>query len=161
MVYRLYISVTGKDQRAFTAETPEAGAGRSVCHGFRFKGTAHNDPTRAKGVGVASHEPLTIVKPWGASSPQFLQAFWANEVLEDVHLVFVRPDGKGSAEKTFQEIHLKNATVASVEHIAGHGVLAPEGAPAELEEIALRFEGMKIENVEGRTAAQYDWKKQG
>ncbi|MGO8992078.1 MAG: type VI secretion system tube protein TssD [Polyangiaceae bacterium] len=161
MPYHFYIKATGQVQGAFTGETPKAGDGRSLCYRFRFKGAVQNDPTRAKGAAARAHEPISVIKPWGASSPEFMAAFWTNEVLDSVQLLFVHTDGKGNPEAPFQEIELTNATIASLEHVAGEGTVVPDGAPAELEEIAFRFEKMSIKNVPGKTAAKYDWANQG
>jgi type VI secretion system Hcp family effector len=161
MPYRFYMKVTGQVQGPFTAETPGAGEGRSRCYRFHFKGSAHNDPTRARGGTARAHEPIKVIKPWGAASPQFMSAFWTNEVLDTVQLLFVHADGKGSPEAPYQEIELKAATIASIELLAGDGLAVPEEEPAELEEIAFRYEEMSIKNVPGKTAAKYDWKHQG
>lgn len=160
MINHLYIKVKGTSQGPFTAENPGAGEGRSLCHRYRFKGTANNDPTRGKNLAVRSHEPLVVVKPLGASSPQFLQAFWSNEVLSEVHLILMHADGKGKVDDEFQTIELTNATIASIEHHVGHGTVVPEDTAPELEEIAFRFEAMTIKSISGKTAAKYDWKNQ-
>lgn len=159
MAYRFYVSVKGKDQGPFKDEDG-AGKGRMLGHRFRFKGSSNNDPaTRAKGAAARSHEPLLLTKPWGASSPLFFQAFWTNEVLEEVTLTFVHRDDDGK-EKPFHEIVMTNATIVSLEHVAGDDVTVPDGIPQELEEIGFRFEAMTIKNIPAQTAANFDFKNE-
>jgi type VI secretion system Hcp family effector len=159
--YHFYIKVKGSVQGAFPSETPGAGDGYSLCYRYRFKGSVNNDPTRAKEGAARSQEPLTVIKPWGASSPHFMEAFWTNEVLDSVHLLFVHPDGKGNPEAPFQEIELTGATIASLEHQAGSDVSVPGDAPTEVEAIAFRYEAMSIKNIPAKTAAKYDWRNAG
>jgi type VI secretion system Hcp family effector len=121
----------------------------------------NNDPNRSKESAARSHEPLTIVKPWGPSSPQFMAAFWNNEPLSEVELQFLQPDGKGNPEVVFHEIHLKNATIASLELRAGKHSDAPNEAPPELEYISFRFEKMTVKNAPGKTIATFDFKNRG
>jgi type VI secretion system Hcp family effector len=167
MPYRLYIKAKGPIQGPFAADLAADSEGRSRCYGFRFKGTLNNDPSRTRDAADISHEPILVLKPWGASSPQYLNAFWTKEVLDSVHLLFVAPDGHGKSEAPFQEIELTQVTVCSVEHLAGDSTVAadgfvlPEDAPAQLEKIGFRFEQMTLRNIPGKTGANYDWKHRG
>jgi type VI secretion system Hcp family effector len=158
MNYRYYVRVTGKSQGLFKAETPEAGEGLSRCHHFRFKAIAKNDPTLRNEGSAHVHEPITILKPWGPASPLFMTAFWTSEVLEVVHFLFVKADGRGNPEAPHVEVELRQATIASIALVAGEGTNVPEGAPAEFEEISFRFEEMTFKNVLAKTMAHYDWK---
>jgi type VI secretion system Hcp family effector len=153
--------VKGTVQGTFTGETAAAGNALSRCLRYRFKGQVTNDPTRGKSLAARSHEPLVVVKPLGASTPQFLQAFWSSEVLSDVYLLLTHPDGDGHIDKEFQEIELTNATVASIEHVCVAGGQEERELAQEHEEIAFRFEAMTVKNVPGKMAAKYDWKNQG
>jgi type VI secretion system Hcp family effector len=166
MAYHFFMKATGSDQGPLAGDSPHAGEGRSLCHQLHFKGSVNNDPNRSKDSAARSHEPLTIVKPWGPSSPQFMAAFWNNEPLSEVHLQFPQADGKGNAEAVFHEIHLTNATIASFElHAADARTrTGPEAlgeAPPELEYISFRFEKMTVKNVPGKTIATFDFKNRG
>jgi type VI secretion system Hcp family effector len=161
MAYHFFLKATGSDQGPLAGDSPHAGEGRSLCYQLHFKGSVNNDPNRGKDSAARSHEPLTIVKPWGPSSPQFMAAFWNNEPLSEVELQFLQPDGKGNPEVVFHEIHLKNATIASFELRAGKHSDAPNEAPPELEYISFRFEKMTVKNAPGKTIATFDFKNRG
>jgi type VI secretion system Hcp family effector len=163
MAYQFFIKAKGSDQGPFTADSPHAGDGRSLCHQLLFKGSVNNDPSRSKDSAARSHEPLTIVKPWGPSSPQFMAAFWNNEPLSEVHLQFPQSDGQGNPEATFHEIHLEHATIASIELRVGApregtASTAAGEVPPQLEYISFRFEKMTVKNVPGKTVATFDFK---
>lgn len=157
MTYHYFIKVTGKDQGDFHSDSAHAGAGRSLCHQLRFKGTSDNAPHRGKEGASRTHLPLLVVKPWGPSSPNFAAAFWNREELSTVELSFPRSDGS-NPEALFHQIILTNAVIASYEIRAGDKTDVPEGAPPELEYIELRFEQMEIKNLHGKTSAKFHFK---
>src|SRR5258708_24173553 len=83
MPFHFYMKVTGTTQGGFTKESARWEE-RQLCYRFRFKGTANSDPTRSADQAARAHDPIYVLKEWGPASPQFMQAFWRNEVLTEV-----------------------------------------------------------------------------
>jgi len=151
-----YMKVVGADQGAFQSDSPRAGDRGSLCVGFKFRGEVPNDQKR----GNVQIGPIVVIKPWGPSSPQLLNALWQGETLSEVTLEFVRPDEKGS-ELVFETIVLKNASVASIDRRVGNlSEFAEDGIHRELEEIGLRFESLEVKHkgASGQTVSKYDWR---
>jgi type VI secretion system Hcp family effector len=95
------------------------------------------------------------VKTWGAASPQLFQAAVTNEVLDSVLFEFVEttPEGK---EAVFQTLKLTNAFVASIKQDVKS---APGGHELQdLEEVAIVFQSIEMENLNGKTVAVDNWR---
>jgi len=98
--------------------------------------------------GKRQHSPVSVVKEWGAASPQLFQALVTNEVLETVEIEChgVLEDGtKGIVHK----LMLWNANVASIRQSAGG-----DAGPRELETVAFSFEAIEHLSPKGETFAK-------
>jgi type VI secretion system Hcp family effector len=122
---------------------------------FSLRGNAPADQKR----GSVQMDPISVVKPWGESSPQFLNALWHGESLEVV-FEFVQQDDTGK-ESVFETITLKNASVASVQRRVGNlEELVEQGTHRNLEEVGFRFESLEIKHKgKSQTVAKYDWRQ--
>jgi type VI secretion system Hcp family effector len=156
MPFHFYIKATGRNQGLFKSDSDRAGEGRSLGYRLKFHGLAENR-TNDGGTPARSHKPLRVLKGWGPSSPQYMQAFWNAEVLTEVVLEFVRADGSGATESPFERLTLHDATIVSLKRKVTPQAIRPD-LPVELEEIGFRFEAMTDENLPGKTIAKYDWK---
>jgi type VI secretion system Hcp family effector len=165
--FHFFMKILGS-QGPFNSENPHGRDGWILCFHYGFKGKSHEDPNLSEASAARSHEPLLVVKGWDAASPQLMQAFWNNEILKEVVLEFVVPDGKG-ATQVLERITLGNATVVSMNRGAGAATTASPG-PAKgdvsepamgsvfREEVGFRFVSATHENVPGKTKARFDWK---
>src|SRR5690349_9689461 len=75
---------------------------------FSYGVESPRDISSGQASGKRQHQPVTITKEWGASSPQLFQALWTNEVLDSVVIEFVAPDGSPPKKKS-RRIQLSNA----------------------------------------------------
>jgi type VI secretion system secreted protein Hcp len=149
---KFYFSIVGSKQGQFKGEvggTQHKNQMRGV--GFNYGITVPRDPTTGQPSGKRRHEPVQIIKEWGAASPQILTALVTNESLKTVLLEFVRESPKG-IERVFHTIKLTNATVADVQQY----VQAPEST-MELERVSFTFQKIEIENKDGDTIFSDSW----
>jgi type VI secretion system Hcp family effector len=85
---------------------------------FSYGVKSPRDISTGQASGKRQHNPITITKEWGASSPQLFQALWSNEVLDSVVIQFVDPNGNAPKKKS-RRISLANAVVSQINHIGG------------------------------------------
>ena len=114
--------------------------------------------------GKRQYSPVTIVKEWGAASPQLLQACSTNEVLTEVNIEFSKTNKNGE-EYVYQTIKLTNATVSDVQRYTGDD--GTEGASSskhtsavdtmELEKVAFTFQKIEVSDNDGKTTYLDDW----
>ena len=113
MTVQLYASVVGAKQGVFKGEALSTKLANKI-PGVAFSYWRRRSPRRRLGAasGKRQHQPLVFTKQWGASSPQFYQAAYTNEVLTSVVFQFIAtlPDGVESVDHT---ITLTNATISS------------------------------------------------
>jgi type VI secretion system secreted protein Hcp len=109
--------------------------------------------------GKRQHNPIAIVKEWGASSPQLFQACATNEVLKTVSLEFIKTDAAGK-EAVYHTIKLTNATISKIEQYTEEVAKHEESADThELEKVSFTFQKIEMENKIGKTSALDDWHK--
>ena len=158
MSYQIFVTVVGAKQGTFKGEEPGRGStNRIPLVGFDYGVAAPYDPASGLITGRRQHKPVTLTKPWGVSTPQFLSAAYANETLKSVLIQFtsVAPDGKEEVDHT---ITLTNATILSVEDSVFLGEAgSPQVDSRELDRIVLSFEKIQISSVLGSTNATDDW----
>jgi type VI secretion system secreted protein Hcp len=167
MSFQPYMSVKGAKQGQFKGEATQAKRKDnwmpvfSVTMGLK----SPRDPATGQPVGRRLHEPVTIVKQWGAASPQGLVACATNETLTEVVLEFTKMNPNGE-EYVYQSVKLTDAAVAEVARFtgrpdaAGRAPTPPERAPTdtlELEKWAFTFRKIEIEDTDGKTSFIDDW----
>jgi type VI secretion system secreted protein Hcp len=147
-----YVDVKGKKQGAFKGESILE-AHRAQLPAFRFDMTIESPRDAASGqpTGKRRYSPLTIVKAFGASDPQFLSAAATNEVLTEVKLHFVRDNPKGgTVAGDWQTIKLTNAFASKVQRTT---ISLDDAAKTTVfaDEISFTFEKIEVEDRDGKT----------
>lgn len=161
MAYEFYVQVEGQKQGKFKNETPrEKHQGKLPGTSFHYNVKSPRDSASGQAAGKRVHQPVTFVKSWGASTPQFFQALCTNEVLTSVLFEFVKTNADGE-EYVYHTVKLVNASVSEVDHhLAGDTHDQSLDAP-ELERISLTFQRIEIESKDGKTMAVDDWFQRG
>lgn len=154
MAYRFYVTVTGTRQGLFSPEsTDPAHPGTVTGTAFHYGIEIPRDPASGQATGRRRHHPVSFVKEWGAASPQFFTAITTNEVLESAFFEFVRPDESGQ-EHVFATVRLRNAHVSEIEqYVEGFDDGSVLPLPRPHERIALTFQIIELENLDGGTSA--------
>ena len=164
MAYQFYVAIKGKKQGAFKGESPRDPQ-KSKIEGlaFEYEVTSPRDLATGQAKGKRQHKPITIVKEWGAATPQLFTACVTNEVLPEVTFEFRKTNANGE-EYTYHKIKLTDATIATVRQFTSG---ATEGASSakhssstdtkELEAVSFTFRKIEVENTDGKTTAMDDW----
>lgn len=152
MAYEFYVTIEAAKQGRLAGEIPRSvHKGKLAGVGFSYEVTSPPEAGSGAGTGGREHGAVTFTKEWGAASPQLFSALVANEVIDTALFEFVRTNEVG-VEYVFQTIRLTDASVTAIHQY----VAVQEDAEldnAELEDVALTFRGIEIENVDGRTTA--------
>jgi type VI secretion system secreted protein Hcp len=85
-------------------------------HSFQFGVQSPRDIASGQASGKRQHQSISIVKEWGASTPQLFQALVSNEVLDSVVIRLIEHNHHKRVSHT---IHLSNAHVSEMRHIGG------------------------------------------
>ncbi len=136
--YEAYMKITGTKQGQFKGEAMQVRAQGNWIPVVKFDMGVQSPQDAASGQasGKRQHQPIKIVKEWGASSPQLMRAMTTNEVLPEVDVEFVRT-GPGSQEQVYRTLRLSNARISAIRKTGTAG-------GRELEEITLVFEKMTM-----------------
>ena len=164
MAYELYVTVEGKTQGKFKGEIATA-LHKDKIGGlsFEYEVQSPRDPATGQASGKHRHSAITIVKEWGAATPQLFQALVTNEVLPKVTFEFFQVSRGTGKEEAFYRITLTDAGVSMIKQFTAapgtpsgskHG--AAEGH--ELEAVSFAFQKIQVEHLLAKTAAQDDWK---
>ena len=154
MAEAFYVTIVGRKQGKFKPDGAVA-AGKIKGLAFHYEVASPRDAASGQASGKRQHSPVSFVKTWGAASPQLFQAAVTNEVLDSVLFEFVEttPEGK---EAVFQTLKLTNAFVASIKQDVKS---APGGHELQdLEEVAIVFQSIEMENLNGKTVAVDNWR---
>ncbi len=153
-----YMHVKSASQGVFLDDATHAGKSKSLCLAVRFRGDLPAD-VRKGAYAVANVEPITVLREWSESTVQFMNAFWNNEVIEEITFDFMRPDNAGK-EAAFASLTLKRVTVTFVELRSGDTAPLLAHAPRTLEYLGLQPEvvSFKILSARGTLDATYDRK---
>ena len=139
MAYEFYVTVKGAKQGSFKNETPrEKHQGKIAGIAFSYEVSSPRDAATGQASGKRTHHPLTFVKEWGASSPQFFQAAVTNEVLPSVVFEFVATDPNGE-EYVRDTVKLTNAGVTRMKRVLEREVAPEHHDRRPLDEITLVF----------------------
>lgn len=154
------VTVEGTKQGRFKGEDPRAkGDGRIAGIAFFYEVKSPRDAGSGMATGKRQHSPVSFTKAVDASSPQFFQAAWTNEVLKSVLFEF-RGTSPNGEEQVVYTVKLTNATVAEVRQYAGRepgGMLARGTDQPLTEDVSLAFQKIEVESVTGKTMAADDW----
>ena len=162
MAYEFYVTVVGTKQGKWKQETPrEKHKGKIPGISFHYNVKSLRDSANGQASGKRTHHPVTFVKEWGASSPQFFQALCTNESLKSVLFEFVKTDKNGE-EYVYHTIKLVNASVSEIDqYLAGDSKQDQSHDVHELEKISFTFQRIEMESKDGKTMAVDDWYQGG
>lgn len=157
MAYVFYVTIKGSKQGAFKGESirkPHKDKIEGIS--FEYEVVSPRDVATGQASGKRQHKPVKFTKEWGAASPLLFTSCVTNEVLDEVLFEFYHTTDQG-VEEVHHKIKLTKATVASVKQFINPAKHAERVDIHELEEIALTFQKIEIDNVIGKTAASDDW----
>ena len=161
MASTFFVTIEGAKQGVFKGESQgERSKDKISGYAFSYAVTSPRDAATGQASGKRQYSPVTFVKEWGAASPQLFQAAVTNEVLKSVLFEFVHTTAEGE-EEVFETVKLTNATVSHIKDSfdgrnggGGAGNHGPSGPT--MEEVALTFQKIEIENKPGKTMAVDD-----
>jgi type VI secretion system secreted protein Hcp len=160
MPLRAYISVKGNKQGQFKSESMRKNESIPIL-AFRMEVLSPLDSASGQATGKRQYKPVTIVKEWGAASPQGLTACTTNEVLDQVLIEFMKINPAG-VEYIYQRVTLSQATIVDVTRYThaqdGTLLLAPgSGETMELESWSFVFRRIEVDDTEGKTTFIDNW----
>jgi|SRR3954451_6387081 type VI secretion system secreted protein Hcp len=157
MAYEFYVTVEGKRTGRFHEEAAGGkgkAAGKVTGLAFDYSVDSPRDQATGMATGKRVHHPISFVKQWGASSPQFFLALVTNDVLSTVLFEFMSTSEVGK-QQVFHTIKLTNAAVSAIEQFVAHDDQDARDARA-LEKISLTFQRIEITNLDANTTAMDD-----
>jgi len=166
MAYQAHISIKATTQGHFKGEGIQDHRNDKWIPVLAFSNEVQSPRDIATGMpsGKRQWGAVKIVKEWGAASPQGLQACVTNEVLTDVQIEFTKTKDSGE-EYVYQTIKLTNASLSSVRRYTGNDQTGESSSrhtsgddTMELEEWALTFQKIELDDTDGQTSFMDDWK---
>jgi type VI secretion system secreted protein Hcp len=162
MAFQAYIAVKGQKQGQFKGEAATAQRKDKWIQvlGFTMGLTSSRDPATGQATGRRQFQPVTIVKQWGAASPQGLAACSTNEVLAEVDVEFTKTTPAG-LEAVYQTVKLTDASVAQVARFSGRAdgredtATSGHSAPTDmldLERWTFTFRKIEVHDTDGNTS---------
>ncbi|MFN3431052.1 MAG: type VI secretion system tube protein Hcp [Candidatus Sericytochromatia bacterium] len=156
-----YMTITRKE-----GPVKEGTETRLRCQSYSYNVKTPRDAASGQATGRRQHQPITIVKEWGASSPHLMKALATSEVIPRVLLEFPRnttnPEGERAMD-IFMTIELTNVVVVGLTQVTGDATnraACPSGdcvSPRELEEIQLVCQKATFTSTQDKTTAVDDW----
>ena len=145
----LYLIVEGTNTGAFKSDTALGGQAVIAAQTFHMEATVPRDPATGMATGKRQYGPLTITKPWSASSPQFFEALVNNEMLKRVVVLFPNP---AAGQPPLATITLNNAVLTRVGYRLDPVPPGQTGQPVLLEDLSFAFEKITLEALGGTMA---------
>jgi len=168
MAYQFHLSIKGKMQGQFKGEGVLTKRKDTWIPGlgFEYEIKSPRDAATGQVSGKRQHSPITIVKEWGAATPQIFTALVTNEVLPEVVFEFIKTNSSGE-EYVFHKITLHDGAVSQIKQFTGdastEGATSAKHAGAgkmlEMEAVSFTFHKIEVENLDGKTSAMDDWGK--
>jgi type VI secretion system secreted protein Hcp len=153
MAYEFYVTIEGAKQGHLAGESPRSvHKGKLAGIGFSYEVTSPRDVASGQATGKRQHGAVTFTKEWGAASPQLFTALVTNEVIKSALFEFVRTNDVG-VEYVFHTIRLTDAAITGIHQYIAAQEEDPDLDNAELEDVALTFRGIEIENLDAKTTA--------
>lgn len=157
------MSVEGSKQGKFKGESLKSKMNdKTELLGYLMDVNVPRDPASGMATGRRQHQPLTILKATGMSSPQFVSAMVTNELLKKVVIEFYKPGtlamGGSGAESLFYTVVLENVYISSYKQYQGplnnSAFNAPDATLSE--EIKLSYQKITVTYSPGGITAQDD-----
>jgi type VI secretion system Hcp family effector len=161
MAFHGFIAVKGAKQGQFKSEATQGSRKDkwTPVVSFTMGLRSPHDPATGQASGKHQLEPVTIVKEWGAASPQGLAACATNERLTEVQVEFTRNKPSGE-EYVHQTVKLTDALITQVTRFAGNPDSTWGTSSAtllELERWSFTFRRIEVHDVDGNTTHVEDW----
>jgi type VI secretion system secreted protein Hcp len=151
-VTSIFVAAKGKKLGALKGESTRKGTEHQFAAlSLDYELSSPRDLATGQATGKRRHSPVSIVKEWGAASPQLFQALVGNEVLEavDIDCHGTLEDGKTAI---VHKLKLSNASVASILQSGGG-----DAGPRELETVAFTFGKIEQLTPDGAVLASDSW----
>jgi type VI secretion system secreted protein Hcp len=161
MAFQAYMTVVAAKQGQFKGEAiAPAHKDTIAVLAFTMEVLSPRDAVTGQATGKRQYQPVSIVKEWGAASPQALTACSTNEVLTTVKIQFYKTAATG-VDSVFQTVTLTNAVFQDVRQFTGDigaaQQLAVGSNAATLERWTLVFQKIQVDNADGKTTFIDDW----
>jgi type VI secretion system secreted protein Hcp len=153
-VTAIFVAVKGKTQGFFKGEGGAAGKQQFAALALDYEVKSPRDSATGQASGKRQHLPLSVVKEWGAATPQLFQALVTNEVLETVDIDCYGHSAEGK-EAIAHRVKLSNAHVVSIQQAGGTKAASHPGL-RELETVAFAFEKIEHQSPDGAVLASDD-----
>jgi type VI secretion system secreted protein Hcp len=155
-VTAIFVAVKGKTQGFFKGEGGRAADKKQFAAlALDYEVKTPRDSATGQPSGKRQHLPLSVVKEWGAATPQLFQALVTNEVLETVDIDCYGHSAEGK-EAIAHRVKLSNAHVVSIQQAFGTKAAGHPGLQ-ELETVAFAFEKIEHRSPDGAVLASDDW----
>jgi type VI secretion system secreted protein Hcp len=164
MAFQAFVSIKGNKQGQFKGESTAVNRKDWIpVVAFTMGLTSPRDLATGQASGKRQFEPVTVVKEWGASSPQGLTACSNNEALTTVVFEFVKTDAAGK-EVVGQKVTLTRAAVSRVLRSTADPGQAlgstsiPSGTNTKgFESWSFTFQKIVVEDEDGKTTYSDEW----
>ena len=156
MARHFYMKVEGAKQGTFTGEvTDPTQSPASLGLGFEHTISVPRDAASGQSTGKRQHAPITIIKEWGAASPQLFQALVTNESLKTVQFDFYEPENTDGVQSRHYTIKLTNATVSKIEQYENFNATGHQDAddPRFLEDVSFSYQKIDVVHYASKNAA--------
>jgi type VI secretion system secreted protein Hcp len=158
MSFNSYVSFKGKKQGQFKGSASNSGSTDkwSQVVAFSMGGMIAIDSPSEAAKGARKHKPIVITREVDSSSPQLLQAYWSNEVLDEVVLEIKSPHSPGLV---IERLTLGNAVLSKIRMQTPAYALQhhSEHSGNELETIEFTYQRIAVTNLNGGKSASDDW----
>lgn len=136
-VTSIFVSATAANQGAIKGESSQPGKEHQIAAlALDYVLTSPRDVATGQATGKRLHSPLSIVKEWGAATPQLFHALFRNETLKTVEIDCYGVDLQGK-EGLVHKVKLTNALVTSIRQVT-RGLRGLSGV-RDLETVAFSF----------------------
>ena len=157
-VTAIFVAVKGKTQGFFKGEggrdADKHDKQQFAALALDYQVKSPRDSATGQASGKRQHLPLSVVKEWGAATPQLFQALVTNEVLETVDIDCYGHSAEGK-EAIAHRVKLSNAHVVSIQQVGGTKAASHPGL-RELETVAFAFEKIEHQSPDGAVLASDD-----
>ena len=151
--FNAYLQAEGQKQGKFKCESgDQKWQDWTPVVSVRYSVVSPRDAASGQTSGHRQHSPVRIVKEWGASSPQFLQALQTKETLTTVTVQALQttPDGQTETKYT---LRLTGAVVARIRDVKN--AANPDGPKRQ--EISFTYQKLQVLDKTGKTVGEDDW----
>jgi type VI secretion system secreted protein Hcp len=150
-----FIKITADKQGVLKGEaSSETHKDKMEVLSFSYGVVSPRDVASGQATGKRQHQPIRIIKEWGAATPQLFQALVTNERLPSVTIEFYHADSLGMVS-LYHVIRLTNAYITGLRQFKDPA--DANGNSPELEEVSFTYQKIEMENKDGKTMASDDW----